>query len=73
MTFFYWLNLIIQAMSTFLGDKPNAHIVEVEEDNINIFIVGASMKKSLCTLVIRQLSLFWSLSILLFKCVDHFA
>jgi len=29
------------------------------------------MKKSLCTLVTGQLSLFWSLSILLFKCVDH--
>jgi hypothetical protein len=40
-------------MSTVLGDKPKAHIVEVEEDNINIFDVGASMKKYLCTLVTR--------------------
>ncbi len=60
-------------MSTISGDRPNAHVVEVEEDNINIFDVGASMKKSLCTLVTGQLSLLWSLSILLFKCVDHIA
>jgi len=60
-------------MSTILGDKPKAHIVEVEEDNINIFDVGASMKKYLCTLVTRQLFLFWSLCILLFKYVDHIA
>jgi hypothetical protein len=58
-------------MSTVSGDIPNAHIVEVEKDNINIFDVGASMQKSLCTLVTGQLSLFWSLFILLFKCVDH--
>lgn len=48
-------------MSTISGDRPNAHIVEVEENNINIFDVGASMKKSLCTLVTGQLSLFLEL------------
>jgi hypothetical protein len=57
-------------MSTISGDRFNAHIVEVEESNID---VGASMKKSLCTLVIGQLFLFWSLSICLFKCVYHIA
>lgn len=35
----------MQAMCTISGDRPNAHIVEVEEDNINIFDVGASMQK----------------------------
>jgi hypothetical protein len=57
-------------MSIVSSDKLKAHIVEVEEDNINIFDVGASMKKYLCTLVTRQLSLF---SIFLFKSVDHIA
>ncbi len=54
-----WLNCIVQAMFTILGDGFGGPILEIEEDDINIFGVGMSMEKSLLAFLIRKLSLFW--------------
>jgi hypothetical protein len=46
-------------MFTILGDGFGGPILEIEEDDINIFGVGMSMEKSLLAFLIRKLSLFW--------------
>jgi hypothetical protein len=46
-------------MFTILGDGLGGPILEIEEDDINIFGVGMSMEKSLLAFLIRKLSLFW--------------
>jgi hypothetical protein len=38
------LNRIVQAMFTILGDGCGGPILEIEEDDINIFGVGKSME-----------------------------
>jgi hypothetical protein len=53
------LNHIVQAMFTILGDGCGGPILEIEEDDINIFGVGKAMEKSLLAFLIRKLSLFW--------------
>jgi hypothetical protein len=45
MTIFYQLNPIVQAMSMVSNDGHDGPIVEIEDDNTNIFGVGASMEK----------------------------
>jgi hypothetical protein len=46
-------------MFTILGDELGGPILEIEEDDINIFGVGKSMEKSLFAFLIRKLFLFW--------------
>ncbi len=47
--------------------------LHVEEDESNMFGVGASMEKNSWALINRELSLFWRLVILPPMCVDPFA
>ncbi len=73
MTIFDQMNLIVWTMFIVSSNGHDGFIVKVEEDDINIFGVGTSIEKYMCVLVIRELSLFWRLYILLFKCVDPFS
>jgi hypothetical protein len=57
-------------MSMVLNDGHDGPIVEIEEDDTNIFGVGASMEESSHVLITKKLCLFQKLSIPLSKCVD---
>jgi hypothetical protein len=57
-------------MSMVLNDGHDGPIVEIEEDDTNIFSVGASMEESSHVLITKELCLFQKLSIPLSKCVD---
>jgi hypothetical protein len=63
MTIFYQLNPIVQAMSMVSNDGHGGPVVEIEDDNTNIFGVGASMEEFSHVLITRELSLFQRLSI----------
>jgi len=52
------------------NDGHDGPIVEIEEDDTNIFGVRASMEEFSHVLITRELCLFQRLSIPLSKCVD---
>ncbi len=48
-------------------------VVEIEEEDVKIFGVGASMEEFSYAFVTRKLFLFWRLSISLSKCINLLA
>jgi hypothetical protein len=63
------LNPIVQAST---AQVNGSYVGVVEEKDNNIFGVGAFIEESSCALVVRELSLFKRLSMVLITCVDPF-